>query len=46
MKNKPDYDGHNRSNHPKTSMKDLRHRRTRRKFRDVLRSIWRNWRTS
>lgn len=40
MKDKPLYDGHNRSNHPKTSMKDIKHRRLRRKLRDLLRSLY------
>lgn len=43
MRDKPRYDGHNRSHHPRTSMKDLQHRRVRRRVNQIWRYIVRQW---
>lgn len=40
MRDKPrHYDGHNRSNHPQTSMRDLRNRRRRRRVKQWIRNV-------
>lgn len=37
-------DPHRRSNHPQTSMRQLSHRRQRRRVREIWRSVVRFWR--